>query len=152
MNRHDRFLSRLAAQIATRGYAVPRIGPDPGTGHPAYAYTAGLHVTHGYELAISGLPPEIAGGVLDLLAAALPERGTTPAQGLVVEGLLHDGYSIRLHRVRDVGTPSRFRWIGDLFPSLPAPPAIWQALWPDSAHHFPGDTDCQITAEAQVLL
>ncbi|MEU0110669.1 DUF4262 domain-containing protein [Streptomyces sp. NPDC006251] len=149
MTRHARYLQKLAEQIAARGYAVPRIGPDPETGQPPYAYTAGLHVTHGYELAISGLEPEVASEVVDLLATTLLERGTTPAEGVAVDGLLHGGYSLRL---RPVGDPARFRIIAALFPELPALPAIWQALWPDAGHRFPGDVGCRITPEGQALL
>ncbi|KUN58908.1 hypothetical protein AQJ46_42305 [Streptomyces canus] len=148
MTRHDRYLQRLAEQVAARGYAVPHIFPVPDSGQPPYAYTVGLHVTHGYELAFSGLPG-IASDVLGLLAEALAERGTTPAEGLAVDGLLHDGYSIRLRPVSD---SARFPVIGALFPDLPALPAIWQALWPDPGHRFPGDADCRTTAAAQALL
>lgn len=148
MTRHDRYLQRLAEQVAVRGYAVPRIGPDPDSGQPPYAYTAGLHVTHGYELAFSGLPG-IANDVLGLLAEALAERGTTQVDGLAVDGLLEDGYSLRLRPVSDT---ARFPVIGVLFPDLPALPAIWQALWPDPGHRFPGDADCRTTAVAQALL
>lgn len=63
MNRHDRYFQSLADQVAKRGYAVPCIGPDPDAGQPPYAYTVGLHVTHGYELALSGLP-DVASDVL----------------------------------------------------------------------------------------
>jgi hypothetical protein len=148
MTRHDRYLQRLAEQVAARGYAVPHIVPDPDSAQPPYTYTAGLHITHGYELAFSGLP-DIASDVLGLLAEALAERGTTPADGLTVAGLLHDGYSIRL---RPISNPARFTVVRALFPDLPAPPAIWQALWPDPGHRFPGDTGCRTTAAAQALL
>ena len=45
------------------------VAPAPNSGQRPYAYTAGLHVTHGYELAFSVLP-EIASDVLGLLAEA----------------------------------------------------------------------------------
>lgn len=76
-------------------------------------------------------------------------RGTIPAEGLAVGGLLHGKYSIRL---RPVSNPARFTVVRALFPDLPAFPAIWQALWPDPGHLFPGDADCRTTAAAQALL
>ncbi|MCX4481653.1 DUF4262 domain-containing protein [Streptomyces cellulosae] len=148
MTRKSRYLQGLAEQVAARGYAVPCVGPDADTRQPPYAYTAGLHVSHGYELAISGLP-EIASDLLGLLSGALTERGTTPADGLIIDGLLHDGYSLRLRPVSNTG---RFRVIGTLFPDLPSAPTIWQALWPDPGHRFPGDAGCRTTSAAQALL
>jgi hypothetical protein len=95
---------------------------------------------YGYELAVSGLPVEVGPPVLNGLAAAVKERGIVPAEGLTVQG---EGSPLRLHAA-DPDWP--FVMIGHLT-GFRSP--VWQAVWPDVGHRFPGEPGCALTSRDQ---
>jgi hypothetical protein len=141
-----RYLAEMAAVIDRYGHAVQYVLDDVETGAPSFAYTVGLHVDseRGYELAVSGLPPNVSVGLLNELAIALAGRHV--AEGLEVHDLLQDGVALHL---RQVTRPEGLTIIHAFYNAIPP---VWQALWPDRGGHYPGETGYTLPATAQTLL
>ncbi|MFG1667620.1 DUF4262 domain-containing protein [Streptomyces sp. Y7] len=148
MTCNDPYLRRVQATIAEHGYAVQCVGGDVASRRQPFAYTVGLHTgpDHDYELALSGLDADTSTSVLHSLAAALAERRLKPVDGMEVNGVLSNGYALRL---RSVSRPEEFGIINALYG---ATPPVYQAVWPDLHHRFPGDPDCRLTTLVQPLL
>ncbi|MCG7523962.1 DUF4262 domain-containing protein [Streptomyces sp. OfavH-34-F] len=142
----DAYVKRLLARIDEEGFAIPFILADPHTGEPSLAYTVGLHVSQGYELAISGLPYEAACSVLNSLAARLLEQQAPPTQAMEVKGAAGGGYSLLLRRAESAAPFILVRTVYRLNPP------VWQAVWPDREGRFPGDAACTLSGGAQLLL
>ncbi|MCD9904559.1 DUF4262 domain-containing protein [Streptomyces sp. MT29] len=108
---------------------------DPAGGDPPFAYTVGLAVRPGaeYELACTGLPAELSCQVLASAVEQLHADGLDPAAGLVLDEVLEDVYTVRLHAVADT---SKMRSIPAEFGERPP---VWQVVWPDVMHRFPGE-------------
>jgi len=140
------YLKRLLAHIDEEGFAIPFIPADPHTREPSLAYTVGLHVRQGYELAISGLSYEASCSVLNSLAARLFEQQTPPAQAMEVEGAAGGGYSLRLRRAESAAPFALVRTV------YRHNPPVWQAVWPDREGRFPGDAACTLSGAAQLPL
>ncbi|MFF2375011.1 DUF4262 domain-containing protein [Streptomyces xiamenensis] len=140
------YLQQLAAHIKAEGYAIPFIPADSQTGEPSLAYTVGLHVHQGYELAISGLDYKMSGSVLNSLVERLLEQQTPPAPAMEIRGAAGGGYSLRL-RQTDRAFP--FALLRAVYRRTPP---VWQAVWPDREGRFPGDAACTLSAGAQHLL
>lgn len=148
MSWEQHYLAVMAAVIERYGHAVQYVVDDTGTGRSSFAHTVGLHAHpgRGYELAVSGLPPELAVGLLNDLAAALDASHHVPGEGLDVHDLLRDGLALRL---RKVSRPEDLTIVRALYA---ATPPAWQALWPDSDGHYPGDPGYALPDSAQRLL
>ncbi|MFI6112922.1 DUF4262 domain-containing protein [Kitasatospora sp. NPDC051164] len=140
------YLQQLAARINANGYAIPFIPADPEAGEPSLAYTVGLHVRRGYELAVSGLDYGMSCAVLDSLAARLLEQQTPPAPAMEIKGATGGGYSLRLRRA---GSPLPFVLVRTVYRRNPP---VWQAVWPDREGRFPGDAACTLSTGAQLSL
>lgn len=84
--------------------------------------------------------------MLHALATALAERRLTPTDEIEINGVLSDGYALRL---RSVSRPEDFGIINALYG---ATPPVYQALWPDLHHGFPGDPGCCLPMLVQPLL
>ncbi len=140
------YLQQLAARINEKGYAIPFIPADPRTGEPSLAYTVGLHVRQGYELAVSGLDYEMSCSALNSLAVRLLEQQTPPTPAMEVKGITGGGYSLRL---RQADSPLPFVLVRTVYRRNPP---VWQAVWPDREGRFPGDVACTLSAGAQLLL
>ncbi|WP_030230146.1 DUF4262 domain-containing protein [Streptomyces sp. NRRL S-350] len=139
-------LQQLTARINSEGYAIPFIPADPSTGEPSLAYTVGLHVRQGYELAVSGLDYETSCSVLHSLVERLLEQQAPPAPAMEVKGAAGGGYSLRL-RQADSALP--FILVRTVYRRNPP---VWQAVWPDREGRFPGDAACTLSAGAQLPL
>lgn len=135
------YLQQLTARINAEGYAIPFIPADTSTGEPSLAYTVGLHIRQGYELAVSGLDYETSSSVLNSLVERLRERQTPPTPAMEVKGAA--GYSLRLRRA-DSALP--FVLVHTVYHRNPP---VWQAAWPDREGRFPGDAACTLSAGAQ---
>ncbi|MER5356641.1 DUF4262 domain-containing protein [Kitasatospora sp. NPDC002551] len=142
----DAYLKRLLTSIDEEGFAIPFIPADPLTGEPSLAYTVGLHIRRGYELAISGLPYEASHSVLNSLAARLLEQQTPPTQAMEVKGAAGGGYSLRL---RQAESAAPFVLVRTVYSRNPP---VWQAVWPDREGRFPGDAACTLSGAAQLPL
>ncbi len=142
---YDTYLLMLRERIERHGYAMQYVLGDPVTGAAPYGYTVGLHETDGYELAVCGLDATTTAAVLHNLSEQLRGEAVRPAADLRVPGIIA-GYDLKLRQVQD---PAAFGIVGALFGF--DPPA-WQAVWPDSKGHFPGDDDYGVSAAGQRLL
>lgn len=128
----------LWSTMKRHGHAVMGVfGSDDG--EPPFAYTVGLSLRdeHGYELAVSGLPHDVMGHILNNLASHLKSlytnTGVRPAEGMLVDRILADGYPIRLHAADPDGPFD----LAARLTEVRAP--VWQAVWPDKQHRFPGE-------------
>ncbi|MEU5748172.1 DUF4262 domain-containing protein [Streptomyces sp. NPDC047726] len=105
---------------------------DPDGKAPTFAYTVGLGARFGrsYELALTGLPAEMACAVLNNAAESLVTGDASPADGMVLDDVLI-GYTARLRPVGDASalTGIRAEFGGDV--------PVWQVLWPDRRGAFP---------------
>ncbi|MEU9744645.1 DUF4262 domain-containing protein [Streptomyces niveus] len=139
------YLYRAARTIGEHGYIVQPVVSD---GHSApYSYTIGLHQSHGYELVMTGLGPEVANGVLHNLVERFKDSAG-PAPDVSLDGVLADGFQVRMRRVGSLKDFSLHRAIfGD-----DSRPPYWQVVWPDTAGVFPPDPGCSISVEGQPLL
>ncbi|MQS17451.1 DUF4262 domain-containing protein [Streptomyces kaniharaensis] len=140
------YLQQLAARINEKGYAIPFIPADPRTGEPSLAYTVGLHVHRGYELAVSGLDYEMSCSALNSLAVRLLEQQTPPTPDMEVRGAVGGGYPLRL---RQAGSALPFVLVRTIYRRNPP---VWQAVWPDREGRFPGDAACTLSTGAQLPL
>lgn len=123
------------AKIAEHGYMIAAIDADSETGAPRYAYTIGLSARCGFEFAISGLEVEDMHNALAKLADRARRRKLAPVDRLFVEGVLEDGYMMRLRKVH---AEWEFPWIARVL-DLEAQPPVWQAQFPSPKHLFPGE-------------
>jgi hypothetical protein len=136
------YIERCMALIAAQGHMVQSAGGGPGG--PGMCYTVGLSIQPGlgYELAISGLPPDAGASVLKGAVRELRERGIEPTEGLTLTAAI-EGYSARL---RAAHTLKRF----GIIPSVTGSHCpVWQVVWPDRDHHFPGEPGYSIPPDGQ---
>jgi hypothetical protein len=122
------YLEKARDKVARHGHMIQYVGPDNAAGTHGFAYSVGLSQRRGYEIAIGDLPPEQSGHILNGLARRLALLW--PAEGLIVDGVLGDGFALRMRLASD---RSRFAVANTLYGRTP----VWQALWPDSRGCFP---------------
>ncbi|MFD7899069.1 DUF4262 domain-containing protein [Streptomyces sp. NPDC059743] len=139
------YLYRAARMIGEHGYIVQPVVSD---GHSApYSYTIGLHQSHGYDLVMTGLGHEVANSVLHNLVDRFKDSAG-PAADVSLDGVLADGFQVRMRRVESLKDFSLHRAI---FGDESCPP-YWQVVWPDAAGVFPTDPGCSISPGSQPLL
>ncbi|MFJ2225613.1 DUF4262 domain-containing protein [Streptomyces anulatus] len=121
---------------------------DPVGNDGSVAYTNGLadHPERGYELACTGLPTELACLVLSNAAGQLLADGLDPVDGLILDEVLEDVYTVRLRAVSDTG---KLNAINSEFGDRPP---VWQVLWPDVMHRFPDEPGYLNPRAPQLLL
>lgn len=107
---------------------------DPEGKDPWFAYTVGLGTRPGraYELALTGLPGEMACAVLNAAVAQLVTDDLDPADGMELDEVLI-GYTARLRPVDDTSALKGIR--AELGVDVP----VWQVVWPNALGAFPGD-------------
>ncbi|MFJ9574484.1 DUF4262 domain-containing protein [Streptomyces bacillaris] len=139
-------LDRLLALIKEKGYGIPFVPADPATGDTSLAYTVGLHVQRGFELAISGLPYGVSCSILNAVVAWLDERQAAPSPCMEISDLPGGTYPFRL---MEAGSSSHFVMVSTVYGHNPP---VWQVVWPDAAGRFPGDPGCALTSKGQPAL
>lgn len=129
-------------KIAAHGHIVQ--GVEGGMDTPPLCYTVGLGARDefGYELAISGLPPETGALVLNHAVNELRARELSPRPGLDLIGVIA-GYVGVLRSAHTVGRFGVIRLVTGR--SCP----VWQVVWPDADHRFPGEPGCTLPSYAQ---
>lgn len=128
--------ARVRDLIEEFGYAVISVPADPATANPAFTYTVGLRLLAphlGYELVQIGLPYNLAKPLLHRTVDHLADTHTTPAQNLQLPRIA-DPYDARLHRAQDCSL-----FLGGMRTLATPDPQVWQVLFPDRRHAFPGD-------------
>lgn len=129
-------IAACQATIAEHGYMIAGIGADAEIGSAQCAYTIGLSIQCGFEFAMCGLPMYDMHNALAKLVDRARQRKLSPVDRLFVEGVLENGYVLRL---RPADTGWDFPWIARAL-ELETRPPVWQAQFPSAAHLFPGET------------
>lgn len=116
--------------IDTHGWAVIGVFPtSPEDGAP-FSYTAGLTDRGLPELAIYGLPPHTAGGVLNAAARHAIDHGPLSC-GEPINGLLANGLSVVALAMDDTDDLSTVRGLYGVVL------AAQQIVWPDARNRMP---------------
>ncbi|MGZ4745665.1 MAG: DUF4262 domain-containing protein [Oryzihumus sp.] len=127
----------LKAKIAEYGYTKVLVD---GSGHVPYhfGYSLGLADQLHPEVFLRGpMPPNVVAGLVDHLVHKVQE-GLVLSDGLILDGLLKDGYTLRVHgpvAADDAETHLAVLLFGDLGQTA------YQVLWPDQSGRFPTDPD-----------
>ena len=128
---------KLAWMVETQGYAVEPVKPinEPGVAHPGYTFTVGFEATWGHpEVAIWGLAPSAARGLLDLVAAQVAAGIELPV-GAVFVGLLENDLRSALLAVDVELGDERFPGAAVFYSERPF--RMLQFVWPDRAGMLP---------------
>lgn len=147
--RMAQFLADTRQRIAESQWVVMNIFPteqDPGT---MFHYTVGLSQYGLPELEMTGLPPEVAGSILNGLGQQmLDSEAYTHGQRLA--GHLSDGKfdlvlieADNIHHDEYPTAMARLLYGEDI--------KVLQAVWPDDENRFPWDEGYSIHPETQIL-
>ncbi|MEZ5382322.1 MAG: DUF4262 domain-containing protein [Microthrixaceae bacterium] len=130
-------VDKLAWMIETQGYAVEPVKPleAPEGPRPGYTFTVGFEATWGHpEVALWGLAPAAARGLLDLVAAQVAAGIELPV-GAVFSGLLEHDLRSALLEVEVIPADARFPGAAVFYGATPF--RVWQFVWPDKAGLLP---------------
>lgn len=116
--------------IDTHGWAVIGVFPTCAEDGPPFSYTVGLTDRGLPELAIYGLPPQTAGGVLNVAARHAVDRGELPC-GQPITGLLAGGLPVVAVAMEDTDDLTSVRGLYGVVL------AAQQIVWPDSQGRMP---------------
>src|SRR6185437_7051153 len=135
------------SKIRAHGFTVVGVVTGPHGATPQFAYTVGVSVTRGFELAISGLPIETMHDARNTLARrALDDADSfVPSDGLLVDGVFAPPFQPRLNQAHETWPFGMIRRA--LGPSLRL--AVWQAQFPDIGCRYPGDAEYAYGPERQ---
>jgi len=136
------YVLRVARTVAEHGYAVHPVLAD-GRSAP-YSYTIGLHQSHGYELVMTGLSPEVTSGVLHALVDRFADSAG-PDPDALLDGVLSGGFQVRMRRVDSL---VHFSLLQAVFGDDARPP-YWQVVWPDRFGVFADDAACSLSPGVQ---
>lgn len=116
--------------IDTHGWAVIGVFPTCAEDGPPFSYTVGLTDRGLPELAIYGLPPQTAGGVLNVAARHAVDNGELPC-GQPITGLLAGGLPVVAVAMEDTDDLTTVRGLYGVVL------AAQQIVWPDSQGRMP---------------
>lgn len=136
-DRHLGLGDKLAWMVETNGYAVEPVKPlETAEGpRPGYTFTVGFEASWGHpEVAIWGLAPAAARGLLDLVAAQVAAGIHLPV-GAVFAGLLDNDLRAALLEVDVVAADERFPGAAVFYGDSPF--RMWQLVWPDKSGRLP---------------
>lgn len=122
----DEFFATVRANIEQYGVHLTGVGPSE-DGEPTFTYTTGLTAHDHPELAIWGLPMQVAASLLNTLSSTVIDNGATYGHGDTIHHLVN-GYPVRLVRIEDT---TRDLTISNRFYGLPAPITALQLVYPD---------------------
>ena len=129
MNTADRYRDTRRL-IDTHGWAVIGVFPTCAEDGPPFSYTAGLTDRGLPELAIYGLAPHTAGGVLNVAARYAVDNGELPC-GQPISGLLAGGLSVVALAMEDTDDLTTVRGLYGVVL------AAQQIVWPDAQGRMP---------------
>lgn len=116
--------------IDAHGWAVIGVFPTCAEDGPPFSYTVGLTDRGLPELAIYGLPPQTAGGVLNVAARHAVDNGELPC-GQPITGLLAGGLPVVAVAMEDTDDLTTVRGLYGVVL------AAQQIVWPDSQGRMP---------------
>jgi hypothetical protein len=128
------FLDHIHRKIDEYGVTVIAVAADEET--PQFAYTIGLTPRHGYELAMNGCDFDDMHHALNQISQRADRKELAPVDGLLIEGVLADGYLLRL-KLANPSWSGAFPWVQTAL-GVAAPPLIWQVQFPDKDGRWPG--------------
>ncbi|MFI5775000.1 DUF4262 domain-containing protein [Streptomyces sp. NPDC051658] len=140
-----KYVARLRGVIAEHGFAVQAVLADEGSA--AYCYTVGLHESLGYEFVMAGLDVRAMQSVLHSVVERF-SGSSGPVAGVVLEGLLANGFQLLMRPVDSLEPFSMLRAVYGREAAVP----YWQAVWPDRDGVFPSDASCLLSPGTQPLL
>lgn len=102
---------------------------------PPWAYTVGLWISHrGADLAMFGVPPDLARTIFDELGQRMAE-GWMPAPGETIDDM--GSRPLKLCRIHASWRETQLFAFSDICHGLIRPPML-QVVWPDAEGRFPG--------------
>lgn len=116
--------------IDTHGWAVIGVFPTCAEDGPPFSYTVGLTDHLLPELAIYGLPPHTAGGVLNAAARYAVDNGELPC-GQTISGLVAGGLPVVAVAMQDTDDLTSVRGLYGVVL------AAQQIVWPDARGRMP---------------
>lgn len=136
-------LDETRSKIAAHGWTVVSVFPTQGDPGPSFAYTVGLSAQQLPELAIYGLPAQVAHSVLNVVARRLVASGVPPQSGDRIEGVLVGDVSLVAVEMADV---TELNLVRELYGAVAG--AV-QVVWPDSAGILPWEEGSRFTEVEQ---
>jgi hypothetical protein len=142
----DAFEAKIEGVIATYGWNVIGVFGDDETGEPTFSYTVGLADKGLPELFMSGLPPEMAHGLLNDVATRLV-NGEKLQTHTPVDKVLQ-GYDVVLVEAKPAKA-AKFTTI-----ALARNPGckVWQVGWPDKDGNFPWEAGYEMRYQQTILI
>lgn len=135
-------LAETRAKVAEHGWTVLAVFPTAGDQGPSFAYTVGLSAQSLPELAIYGLPGQVAHSVLNQVARRMVAAGQGLATGDRIEGVLVDDVALVAVEMTDARDLNLVR------ECYGAVAAAVQVVWPDADGVLPWEAGSR-TGDAQ---
>jgi Domain of unknown function (DUF4262) len=127
-------VAALTQEIETSGWTTVSIDSDNLA--PPWAYSVGLWITHrGTDLAMFGVPPDLARAVFDQLGTRMAD-GWLPTPGECVDDI--GTRPLKLCRIHQSWRQTGMFAFSDICHGLVRPPML-QVVWPDADDCFPGE-------------
>lgn len=136
-------LDDTRAKIALHGWTVIAVFPTQGDPGHSFAYTVGLSAKQLPELAMYGLPAQVAHPVLNEVARRIVASGVAPRSGDRVEGVLVGDVPLVAVDMTDATDLNLVREV------YGAVAAAVQVVWPDNAGILPWEAGCRVSAAEQ---
>jgi hypothetical protein len=143
----EQLVTSIREKITEHGCTVLGVGADPEGHTPQFSYTIGVFHQRGYEFAMSGASIAAMHYTLNEVARRALDGKLTPIDGLLIEGVLEDGYLLRLREAH----PSwqEFGWMAPAL-HLVSQPKVWQVQFPARGGQFPGQPGYDIDPRGQL--
>lgn len=136
-------LEDTRSKIAVHGWTVVAVFPTSGDPGPSFAYTVGLSAKQLPELAIYGLPAQVAHPVLNEVARRMVASGAALQSGERIEGVLVGDVPLVAVTMTDA---TDLHHVRELYGAVAA--AV-QVVWPDSVGILPWEEGSQVTELVQ---
>ena len=136
-------LADTRAKIAAHGWTVIAVFPTPEDPGPSFAYTVGLSGKGLPEVAIYGLPGQVAHSLLNEVARRMVESGVGLQTGDRIEGVLVDEVPLVAVSMTDARDLNLVR------ECYGAVAAAVQVVWPDSDGVLPWEEGARISDAEQ---
>jgi len=126
----DELLADLRDKIDRRGWALVSVFGTAEDPTPPFTYTVGLTAVGHPELIVYGLPPQVAGAILNRAGDRI-RAGDPVMAGQRLTGLVQGGLQLVALRAADTSALTTVRAI------YGASDDVLQLVWPDAAGRMP---------------